>query len=39
MTGIEAFGHHGVFDSERRDGQVFVVDLVLGPGHPGRGAQ
>ena len=23
-------GHHGVFDFERRDGQVFVVDLVLG---------
>ena len=30
VTGIEAFGHHGVFDFERRDGQVFVVDLVLG---------
>ena len=30
VRGIEAFGHHGVFDSERRDGQVFVVDLVLG---------
>ena len=25
-----ASGHHGVFDFERRDGQVFVVDLVLG---------
>ena len=30
VTGIEAFGHHGVFDHERRDGQVFRVDLVLG---------
>jgi dihydroneopterin aldolase len=30
VRGIEAFGHHGVFDFERRDGQVFVVDLVLG---------
>jgi 7,8-dihydroneopterin aldolase/epimerase/oxygenase len=30
ITGIEAFGHHGVFDFERRDGQPFVVDLVLG---------
>ncbi len=30
VTGIEARGHHGVFDAERRDGQRFVVDLVLG---------
>ena len=30
VTGIEAFGHHGVFEHERRDGQVFTVDLVLG---------
>ena len=30
VTGIEAVGHHGVFDFERRDGQVFKVDLVLG---------
>lgn len=30
VTGIECFGHHGVFDFEKRDGQVFVVDLVLG---------
>jgi 7,8-dihydroneopterin aldolase/epimerase/oxygenase len=29
VRGIEAFGHHGVFDAERRDGQVFLVDLVL----------
>lgn len=29
VHGIEAFGHHGVLDSERRDGQVFVVDVVL----------
>jgi len=29
VRGIEAFGHHGVLDFERRDGQVFVVDLVL----------
>ena len=29
VTGIEAFGHHGVFAAERRDGQVFVADLVL----------
>jgi dihydroneopterin aldolase len=30
VTGIECVAHHGVFDHERRDGQVFVVDLVLG---------
>jgi len=29
VRGIEAFGHHGVFEAERRDGQVFVVDVVL----------
>lgn len=30
VTGIECFAHHGVFDFERREGQVFLVDLVLG---------
>ena len=30
VVGIEAVGHHGVFDFERRDGQVFRVDLTLG---------
>ena len=30
VTGIECFAHHGVFDFERREGQVFVVDLALG---------
>ncbi|MGZ4436439.1 MAG: dihydroneopterin aldolase [Nocardioidaceae bacterium] len=30
VSGIEAVGHHGVFDFERRDGQLFRVDLVLG---------
>ena len=30
MPGIECFGHHGVFEFERREGQTFVVDLVLG---------
>jgi dihydroneopterin aldolase len=30
VSGIEARGHHGVFDFERREGQRFVVDLVLG---------
>ncbi|GAB6985167.1 dihydroneopterin aldolase [Nocardioides pyridinolyticus] len=30
VTGIECYGHHGVFEFERREGQVFVIDLVLG---------
>jgi dihydroneopterin aldolase len=30
VTGIECFGHHGVFEHERREGQSFVVDLTLG---------
>lgn len=30
VVGIEAVGHHGVFDFERRDGQLFRVDLALG---------
>jgi dihydroneopterin aldolase len=30
VSGIECWGHHGVFDFERREGQTFVVDLVLG---------
>lgn len=30
ITGVECFGHHGVFDHERRDGQPFVIDLTLG---------
>lgn len=30
VTGIECFAHHGVFEFERRTGQRFVIDLVLG---------
>ena len=29
LRGVSAFGHHGVLDFERRDGQPFVVDAVL----------
>lgn len=29
LTGISATGYHGVFPEERRDGQPFIVDLVL----------
>ncbi len=39
LTGVRARGHHGVFDAERRDGQEFVIDLVvrlpLGPAAQG----
>ena len=30
VRGIEIYAHHGVFDFERRDGQIFLIDLVLG---------
>jgi len=29
LTGVRAFGRHGVFEQERRDGQTFVVDTTL----------
>ena len=29
LRGITATGYHGVFDHEKRDGQPFVVDIVL----------
>lgn len=29
LTGLAVTGHHGVFDHEKRDGQTFVVDIVL----------
>lgn len=30
VVGIECWGHHGVLDFEKREGQTFLVDLVLG---------
>ncbi len=30
VSGIECFAHHGVLEHERRDGQPFLVDLVVG---------
>ncbi|MEG8276677.1 dihydroneopterin aldolase [Streptomyces sp. AHA2] len=30
LRGLRARGHHGVFPEERKEGQTFVVDLVLG---------
>ena len=29
INGISATGYHGVFDFEKRDGQTFVIDVVL----------
>ena len=29
LRGLRAFGHHGVLEAERRDGQEFVVDVEL----------
>lgn len=30
VRGLSATGHHGVFEFEKREGQTFVVDVVLG---------
>lgn len=29
LTGVSGYGHHGVLDTERRDGQPFVVDVAM----------
>ncbi len=29
LTGIAAFGYHGLFDHERQNGQDFFVDVAL----------
>ncbi|MBM9466310.1 dihydroneopterin aldolase [Nakamurella leprariae] len=29
LTGLRVYGHHGVFDHERRDGQEFVLDVTV----------
>lgn len=28
LKGLECFGHHGVFEHEKRDGQTFLVDVT-----------
>jgi dihydroneopterin aldolase len=28
LVGLRAFGHHGVFGAERRDGQEFLIDVT-----------
>ena len=30
VLGVECFAHHGVLEHEKREGQPFVIDLVLG---------
>jgi 7,8-dihydroneopterin aldolase/epimerase/oxygenase len=29
LTGLRGYGYHGVYEDERRDGQEFVVDVML----------
>lgn len=29
LTGLRATGHHGLFEHEREDGQVFVIDVTV----------
>lgn len=29
ISGISGFGYHGVYDEERRQGQEFIVDVVM----------
>lgn len=29
LIGLAVFGHHGVFDHEKRDGQTFIVDISV----------
>lgn len=29
LTGIRAFGYHGLFDFEAEEGQIFLVDLAI----------
>lgn len=29
LTGVRAFGYHGILAQEQRDGQEFVVDIVM----------
>ena len=29
LTGLRATGHHGVFEHERAEGQVFVIDVTV----------
>ncbi|MFL5927065.1 MAG: dihydroneopterin aldolase [Gaiellaceae bacterium] len=35
LRGLEVFGHHGAYEDERRDGQVFLFDVQLDVGERG----
>lgn len=35
LYGLEVFGHHGVLEEERRDGQPFLYDIRLDVGDAG----
>ena len=35
LEGLEVFGRHGVLDEERREGQLFLVDVTLEVGARG----
>lgn len=30
LNGVAGFGHHGLFEHERRDGQTFIADVSVG---------
>ena len=34
LYGLEVFGHHGVLESEQRDGQTFIYDVTLDVDEP-----
>jgi dihydroneopterin aldolase len=38
VHGLELFGHHGVNDDERRDGQAFLFDVTLEIAEPEKDA-
>jgi 7,8-dihydroneopterin aldolase/epimerase/oxygenase len=35
LAGLEVFGHHGAYEEEKRDGQVFLFDVQLEVGERG----
>ena len=37
LHGLEVFGHHGVLESEQREGQTFLFDITLEVEEPADG--
>jgi dihydroneopterin aldolase len=35
LHGLEVFGHHGVLESEQREGQIFLFDVTIEVDQPG----